>query len=188
MWSIKAKIFLAMIFVGVFGGPSLVALEMPKTNSNCRQCHSVYERLRIQNLKLPMKKEHQDLKYNHVASPKSCLLCHDENQTNHLVLLNGASVEFKDSVKLCGQCHGLVAMDWKQGLHGKQSGKGSPDNRKMSCTECHNPHEPKFKKMKADAPPHRPHFGIDKAAFEKSEAPKEMGGVQKPHDDKESKD
>ena len=63
--------------------------------------------------------------------------------------------------ELCGQCHGIVKRNWDRGMHGKQVG-GWKNSSRMECVRCHNPHDPKFKKMKAQRAPARPKLGIEK--------------------------
>ena len=77
-------------------------------------------------------------------------------------MLDGEIISSKESPRLCGQCHGPIYIDWKEGIHGKLFGKGTDKARKFLCLECHEPHDPKFKKMKAEAPPHHPKLLIEK--------------------------
>ncbi len=88
-----------------------------------------------------------------------CLNCHDDEDRNKLVKLNGETITFNESHLLCGECHGSILTDWDLGIHGKTTGYWDPDadtensSRRLLCVECHNPHAPAFAPMKALPPP-----------------------------------
>lgn len=84
---------------------------------------------------------------------KKCLLCHLDQEQGTLAMLDGTPLAEQDSLRLCSQCHGKVYFDWKALVHGKRLSLAKGPE---SCLECHDAHEPKFEKMKADAPPRRP--------------------------------
>jgi formate-dependent nitrite reductase cytochrome c552 subunit len=132
----------------------------------CTRCHSSFDKEKVSRITLPLKKDHQGLSVQHMKNEKNCMLCHSQKSTNELVMLDGRLIPYKESPQLCGQCHGPIYFDWKEGIHGKLFGKGTENKRKFICAECHDPHSPKFKKMKADAPPHRPKLGVDKVEEE----------------------
>jgi hypothetical protein len=51
---------------------------------------------------------------------------------------------------LCAQCHGTTYRDWQRGMHGKTMGswdKSSGKQRRLLCTECHNPHAPAYGRL-----------------------------------------
>ncbi len=135
-------------------------------NYPCLKCHQNFSKAKILNLTLPLKKEHQSLSFKHMKNEKSCLLCHSDNSPNELNMLDGKKISMSESPQLCGQCHGPIYFDWQEGIHGKLFGKGTDQKRKFICAECHDPHNPKFKKMKAEAPPTRPKLGIAKVEHE----------------------
>jgi hypothetical protein len=79
-----------------------------------------------------------------------CLDCHNPDDRDTLIKLNGDALTFNESHLLCGQCHGPKLRDWDQGIHGKTTGywdlpqdKSETSIRRL-CVECHNPHSPAF--------------------------------------------
>jgi hypothetical protein len=77
-----------------------------------------------------------------------CLDCHDSEDRDKLVKLNGELLTFNQSHLLCGECHGPKLRDWDQGIHGSTTGywdmsrdDGETTVRKL-CVECHLPHNP----------------------------------------------
>jgi hypothetical protein len=93
---------------------------------------------------------------NHAEHQRWCLDCHDADDRDRLRLINGDTVDFKNSYFLCGQCHGGIFKDWKIGVHGKRTGYWDGPKKYMPCTYCHNPHSPRFRPIKPIAPPMRP--------------------------------
>jgi formate-dependent nitrite reductase cytochrome c552 subunit len=80
---------------------------------------------------------------------------HDLKQRDSLRRASGKLLDFKESYKLCGQCHGDKLRDWKVGVHGKRTGEWNGKKQYYLCVSCHNPHSPKFKSIKPEAPPFR---------------------------------
>ncbi|MGZ3694652.1 MAG: hypothetical protein ACXWQO_10755 [Bdellovibrionota bacterium] len=166
----KAGIFLLyLLFTGLAAaaGSATPAVPLEERTAKmekfpCSSCHTGFPRKTAQNLRLPLQKEHRNLVFQHMNDPKKCALCHAEKEPNKLVLLDGATISMNESPQLCGQCHGPIYLDWKEGIHGKRFGKGTAKNVKFLCVACHDPHSPKFKKMKSDPPPHKPKFGVEK--------------------------
>jgi uncharacterized CHY-type Zn-finger protein len=88
-----------------------------------------------------------------------CLDCHDNEDRDKLVRLNGDLLTFNQSHVLCGECHGPVLRDWDRGIHGATTGywdmsrdEGETTVRKL-CVECHLPHNPTFASMTPQAGP-----------------------------------
>ncbi len=79
-----------------------------------------------------------------------CLDCHDVEDRDKLVRLNGDPLTFNESQLLCGECHGPVLRDWDLGIHGKTVGYWDPaqgdeqSTVRLLCVECHLPHRPTF--------------------------------------------
>ncbi|MBP1731979.1 MAG: Doubled motif (Paired 1) [Deltaproteobacteria bacterium] len=104
-----------------------------------------------------LKDEHKNIVLKHAAEQRWCLDCHDAQNRDKLRLANGDHVDFEHSYELCGQCHGNIYRDWKAGIHGKRTGYFEGGQRMyMLCVNCHNPHDPAFKPLKPEPPPHRP--------------------------------
>lgn len=88
-----------------------------------------------------------------------CLDCHDSEDRDKLVKLNGELLTFNQSHLLCGECHGPKLRDWDRGIHGSTTGfwdmtldDGETTVRKL-CVECHLPHNPAFASMMPMAGP-----------------------------------
>jgi hypothetical protein len=98
---------------------------------------------------------HEDISamFNHDSENRWCLDCHDLNNRDSLRLASGKLLDFKESYKLCGQCHGEKYRDWKVGVHGKRTGYWDGKKEYLLCVSCHNPHSPKFKELKPEPPP-----------------------------------
>ena len=82
-----------------------------------------------------------------------CLNCHDSDDRDKLVRLNGELLTFNESHLLCGECHGPKLRDWDKGIHGSTTGywdmtrdDGATTVRKL-CIECHLSHAPTFPGM-----------------------------------------
>ena len=93
--------------------------------------------------------------FNHDSENRWCLDCHDLKNRDSLRLASGKLLDFKESYKLCGQCHGDKLRDWKVGVHGRRTGDWNGKKQYYLCVSCHNPHSPKFKQIKPEPPPVR---------------------------------
>ena len=93
--------------------------------------------------------------FNHDKENRWCLDCHDTKNRDYLKLASGALLDFKESYKLCGQCHGDKLRDWKVGVHGKRTGEWNGKKEYLLCVNCHNPNAPKFKELTPEPPPVR---------------------------------
>ena len=100
---------------------------------------------------------HDDISeiFDHDSENRWCLACHDLNNRDSLRLASGKLLDFKESYKLCGQCHGLKLRDWKVGVHGKRTGEWNGKKEYLLCVHCHDPHSPKFKQLTPEPPPIR---------------------------------
>lgn len=98
---------------------------------------------------------HDDISamFNHDSENRWCLDCHDIKNRDYLRLASGKLLDFKESYKLCGQCHGEKYRDWKVGVHGKRTGDWNGQKEYFLCVNCHNPHAPKFQELKPEPPP-----------------------------------
>jgi hypothetical protein len=69
---------------------------------------------------------------------------------------NGSGIMAVNVEKLCARCHGLIYNDWMAGTHGVRRGQWNartPFERvTFKCTQCHDPHSPRFS-FKDFAPP-----------------------------------
>lgn len=131
------------------------AVESPPFSDGiypCTECHANIE-------PNPARRElvewHDDISpiFNHDSENRWCLDCHDLKERDSLRLASGKLLDFKESYKLCGQCHGEKYRDWKVGVHGKRTGEWNGKKEYLLCVHCHNPHSPKFRELTPDPPP-----------------------------------
>lgn len=97
---------------------------------------------------------HQGLNYAH--GNLTCLSCHNDQDYNSLHLANHQRVEFTDVMQLCAQCHGHQWESYQHGAHGGMNGhwdltRGA--RTRNICTNCHDPHAPKFPLVQPIFPP-----------------------------------
>ncbi len=117
----------------------------------CSQCHGDME----PNLQRRQLDAHGDIELRHDEKNRWCLDCHDANDRDKLHLAGGALLTFDESYKLCGQCHGPKLRDWKHGVHGRRTGSWNGKKEYLLCVHCHNPHEPRYKKIKPEPVPQK---------------------------------
>ncbi|MCF6333780.1 MAG: hypothetical protein L3J11_10900 [Draconibacterium sp.] len=136
---------------------SEIAVEQPPFTEGifpCNDCHS-------EMVPNPVRRElvdmHDDISaiFDHDSENRWCLDCHDMNNRDSLKLASGKLLDFKESYKLCGQCHGEKLRDWKVGVHGKRTGEWNGKKEYLLCVHCHNPHSPRFKPLTPEPPPVR---------------------------------
>jgi len=121
----------------------------------CTECHADME---VNTERRELVDMHDDIVLDHGPAERWCLDCHNANDRDHLRLVNGTLVGFDESYKLCGQCHGTIFRDWREGIHGRRRGYWDGAKEYLLCAHCHNPHAPKFQAMKPLPPPVRPQF------------------------------
>lgn len=119
----------------------------------CSECHADME----PNLeRRELEEFHDDIVLEHDEENRWCMACHDAENRDMLHSASGELIDFKESYKLCGQCHGPKLRDWKEGIHGRRTGNWNGRKEYLLCAHCHDPHSPKYKKMKPEPPPKRP--------------------------------
>ena len=119
----------------------------------CTQCHAY---MKPNPKRRVMTDYHEEIVLHHAEGQRWCTDCHNLNNRDKLRLVSGELIDFTESYRLCGQCHGDKFRDWKVGVHGKRTGNWNGDKQYLLCVHCHNPHDPKFKPLKPMAPPNRP--------------------------------
>lgn len=118
----------------------------------CSECHGRTDKVD----RTPHKVEfHEDIVLRHDEKNRWCLDCHDAANRDKLHLADGRLIDFTESYRLCGQCHGPTLRNWKAGEHGKRTGSWSGAKQYLLCASCHSPHSPRFKPLKPLAPPLR---------------------------------
>ena len=119
----------------------------------CNQCHSLFDP--------PVEPmhplvQHTQIKLNHGINDR-CFNCHDRENREMLALRGGRTIPFSRVARLCAKCHGPTYRDWQKGMHGKSMGswdEHSPEQRRLRCSECHDPHSPAFPLYKPLPGPH----------------------------------
>jgi hypothetical protein len=124
----------------------------------CNDCHAS-QKPNPARRKLEWHEDIQEI-FNHDSENRWCLDCHDLNNRDSLRLASGKLLDFKESYKLCGQCHGDKLRDWKVGVHGRRTGDWNGKKQYFLCVSCHNPHTPKFKPVRPEPPPFREYESI----------------------------
>lgn len=119
----------------------------------CNDCHA-FQKPNPVRRKLEWHEEITGI-FNHDSENRWCLDCHDLASRDSLRLASGKLLDFKESYKLCGQCHGDKLRDWKVGVHGRRTGEWNGKKQYYLCVSCHNPHSPKFAQLKPEPPPFR---------------------------------
>ncbi len=119
----------------------------------CSECHAD---MTPNPRRRPLSEEHTDIVLNHAKGQRWCLDCHDVDNRDKLRLVSGERIDFSESYRLCGQCHGDKFRDWKVGVHGKRTGYWNGEKEYLLCAHCHNPHDPRFKPLRPKPPPVRP--------------------------------
>ena len=112
---------------------------------DCQDCHQIFKASRTPERPLY---QHLNIELSHgKALGDICLSCHYSEDRNRLVIHGDVTVPFAQVAQLCGKCHGLVYSDWERGMHGRTQGSwdaGSGNQRRLVCTECHDPHRPRY--------------------------------------------
>ena len=133
------------------------AIELPPFTDGIFPCSECHADLVPNPTKRVLVDMHDDISamFDHDKENRWCLDCHDLKNRDSLKLASGKLLDFKESYKLCGQCHGEKLRDWKVGVHGKRTGFWNGKKEYLLCVHCHNPHTPKFKQLTPELPPIR---------------------------------
>lgn len=119
----------------------------------CAECHADME---VNLERRELEDFHDDIILKHDEENRWCMDCHDANNRDMLHSASGELIDFKESYKLCGQCHGLKLRDWRAGVHGRRIGNWNGQKQYLLCAHCHDPHAPRFTAMKPEPAPERP--------------------------------
>jgi hypothetical protein len=121
----------------------------------CSECHADMD---VDYQRRDLEMMHEDIQLNHGPKERWCFDCHNAEDRDHLRLASGELVGFDESYRLCGQCHGTIYRDWREGIHGRRQGYWNGAKSYLLCAHCHNPHAPAFQPMEPLPPPVRPMF------------------------------
>ncbi len=155
-------LFISILSIG-FGLPASAAqhdeypVASPPFSEGIFPCSNCHAGLSLNTKKRALKDEHASIKLHHAEKERWCLDCHHARNRDKLKLADGEIINFTESYRLCGQCHGNIYRDWRAGIHGKRVGSFKGGKRTyFLCVHCHNPHDPKFKPLKPEPPPNKP--------------------------------
>lgn len=108
---------------------------------DCAECH---EREGARDL-MPSRTAHLTIRLGHPGGRyRNCLTCHAPENPGLLALQDGRRATLDEAYRLCAGCHFTQAQDWAGGAHGKRLAGWEGERVVLSCTGCHNPHDPKF--------------------------------------------
>ncbi|HEX5050727.1 MAG TPA: hypothetical protein VFZ65_03045 [Planctomycetota bacterium] len=120
----------------------------------CTNCHD--PEIPVNRTRRPMEVAHTEIVLHHDEEHRWCLDCHSAENRDKLHLAGGELIDFTESYRLCGQCHGDKYRDWRAGVHGRRSGEWNGHKTYLLCVNCHYSHAPKFQPLKPMPPPVRP--------------------------------
>lgn len=134
-----------------------IAVSPPPFSDGIYPCSDCHKEQKPNPVRRKLVDFHQEISemFNHDSQNRWCLDCHDLNNRDSLRLASGRLLDFRESYKLCGQCHGDKLRDWKAGVHGRRTGEWNGKKQYFLCVSCHNPHSPRFKQIKPEPPPFR---------------------------------
>jgi len=133
------------------------AKPLPKTITPCRACHGPEKDFPVNFKRREDLLVHTNIRLNHGGVRVWCLDCHDPGNRNYLLpLSDGNPIEFEQSYRLCGKCHGTKFRDWRNGIHGRRTGYWNGPKEYYLCVQCHDPHSPKFNPLAPLPPPKKP--------------------------------
>jgi len=120
----------------------------------CTDCHE--PDLPVKGTRRKLKRAHQEIELLHDEENRWCLDCHSVVDFDKLHLASGELIDFEESHRLCGQCHGDKYRDWRRGVHGRRSGEWDGEKSYLLCVHCHPSHAPAFQPIAPEPPPQRP--------------------------------
>jgi len=109
----------------------------------CNECHGLFGSPDEHAAHLT---QHNHIVLEHGINDR-CYNCHDQEDRERLALRGNRSIPFTEVARLCAKCHGPTYRDWQMGMHGKSLGSWDPDSpnqRRLKCSECHDPHAPAY--------------------------------------------
>ncbi len=119
----------------------------------CMECHKDFK-TPLESVNEPIG-EHQGMIFDHGLNI-NCLSCHHPENRGVYIDHDFREISEDQSVYLCRKCHGPVYRDWEAGIHGRMNGywdRSRGLRTKLSCNQCHDPHQPAFKQLVPMAPP-----------------------------------
>jgi hypothetical protein len=137
--------FSVLLAVAIFPAPEEIQTPAPPLSPDYFPCTGCHEKGQVNPQRRSLLNDHPDIILEHDAKNRWCLDCHAPLDRDKLHLASGELIEFGQSYRLCGQCHGPTFRDWKAGVHGKRTGMWNGKKNYFLCVHCHNPHSPAIK-------------------------------------------
>jgi hypothetical protein len=128
----------------------------PFSNEDIFPCSGCHADMEVNHERRTLEDMHDDIVLDHGPKDRWCFDCHNPDDRDRLRLANGTLISFEESYKLCGQCHGTIYRDWREGIHGRREGYWNGAKSYLLCANCHDPHAPRFKPIEPLPPPVRP--------------------------------
>ncbi len=136
-----------------------INVAKPPLSEGIFPCSNCHEGMETDETVRTVGPPHDDIVLHHgEKGERWCLDCHNAKDRNVLRLINGTTIPFEESPRLCGQCHGTTYNDWKIGIHGKRVGFWNGPKIYLLCVHCHDQHSPRFRLLTPLPPPVKPEF------------------------------
>ncbi|MBI5814838.1 MAG: cytochrome c3 family protein [Nitrospinae bacterium] len=133
-----------------------IVLRLAKNANLCIKCHygkSEHEKLILNWDKSKHAKRGISCTKCHGGKPEAAVLADAKKEgtgfkhiKDSMTTLTGERVR-QVAFEYCGQCHGEKFREWEAGVHGKRLGQWNGEKQMWVCIKCHNPHNPKFRKI-----------------------------------------
>lgn len=173
------SVFLFNPLKGLEKGDGDVHAKLPPISEGYWPCSECHKPKKDNFNRRVLIKDHEKIELHH-GEERWCFDCHDRNNRDRLHLASGELIEFEESSRLCGQCHGSVYQDWQAGGHGQRTGYWNGRKRYLLCVNCHWPHSPSFQPLEPLPPPVRPEFvglGLLRGSIPEAERPAGPGSA-----------
>jgi hypothetical protein len=143
---------------GVSGQAESFRVRLPLAYEDYYPCSDCHAEMEVDLERRELEEMHDDIQLHHGPEDRWCFDCHNPDDRDSLRLANGSLISFEESYRLCGQCHGTIYRDWREGIHGRREGYWNGAKSYQLCAHCHNPHAPRFAAIEPLPPPVRPQF------------------------------
>lgn len=120
----------------------------------CVTCHSLRTPTQLPTTMADLTEFHAGLRFTH--GDLSCGSCHVVGDQRAVRKADGTTVDLRDAMVLCRQCHGPQARDYDHGAHGGMTGHWDLSvggRTRNNCVDCHDPHAPAFEPTRPVLPP-----------------------------------
>ena len=134
----------------------------------CSECHDLLPPRRAAE-RTPT--QHIEITLRHGINNR-CLNCHHPTERDAFVDALGQVIPWDQPPRLCAKCHGTTYRDWQEGTHGRTMYSwvtDAPEQYRLRCSECHDPHAPAFGPMSPLPGPLTMRMGVPKDKHEGGE-------------------